>query len=551
MKLLKKNISIVLILTIILTLFNSQIYASVYVSETNISEEQSLNSIEKISKPNIVLSIKRLNFYNPIAFKVLPSGNDYNVDIFNKLFDYGEVKLSIENNDNRVVIDKVIDKNTLEKVNLGDEVYKCEINVTKKDGSTIVYLGEITPNGSEREYRTLMFDEGNYTEIPVLNGLESVENGIQYLTKYEIEPNNSFDQANTIFDDDDMYGTMYADREDFYKVTFTKAGKANFWLGNIPSGKNHDLYVYEGKTSTPKWSSTSVTGTQELISEVSVKADTVYYIKVTYPSGNMPTGDNYWLRVKLLEYVWPGHTSPQTPSTIEACFYCPQYYKIIGIQHRGIDIISSTGQNVYAIADGTVNFADEYKYDGTDFGPWTWGKNVLITHDYNPAESVTGEKYMRTRSCHLNTISVYEGQKVVKGQKIGTSGNTGYTIGPHLHYETQSANSKTASTWNLFNAKYIFPGLYCNTCYKTINSYDGEYAIEKNTFEGYSGELRLVGIDINGFLIDIENLISKTNGELEKYGISSKDLKIFNEMIQVDDSLSIYYDKIEKISDEI
>lgn len=54
MKLLKKNISIVLILTIILTLFNSQAYAS----ETNVSERQSLDSFEKTSKPNIVLSIK-------------------------------------------------------------------------------------------------------------------------------------------------------------------------------------------------------------------------------------------------------------------------------------------------------------------------------------------------------------------------------------------------------------------------------------------------------------------------------------------------------------
>lgn len=492
-----------------------------------------------------------MNFYNPIAFKSLSSENDYNVDIFDKLFDYGEVKVSIESHDNKVVIDKVIEKNISEKIKLDDEKYKCEINITKKDGSTIVFLGEITPDGSERIFRTLMLDEGNYTKIPVLNGLESNENEIKYLTKYEIEPNNSFSQAYTIFDDDDIHGTMYADREDFYKVTFTIAGKANFWLGNIPNGKNHDLYVYEGQTSTPKWSSTNVTGTQELISEVSVKANTEYYIKVTYPSGNLPTNANYWLRVKLLEYVWPGHTSPQIPSSIEACFYCPVYYQSIGIQHRGIDIISSTGQNVYAIANGTVNFADEYPYDGTQFGSWTWGKNVLITHDYNPAESATGEKYMRTRSCHLDTISVYEGQKVVKGQKIGTSGNTGYTTGPHLHYETQSADSKTASTWNLFNPKYIFRGLYCNTCYNTINSYDYEYGIEKNTFEGYSGELRLIGIDINGFLINIENLVSKTNDELEKYGISSEDLKKFNEMIQVDDSLSMYYNKIEKIANEI
>jgi len=280
-----------------------------------------------------------------------------------------------------------------------------------------------------------------------------------------------------------------------------------------------------------------------------VKANTVYYIKVTYPSGTLPTNANYWLRAKMLEYVWPGYTSPQIPSSINCCYHCPRYG--LPIQHRGIDIKSTTGQNVYAAADGIVSFAGEYPKTENEYDPWTWGKNVLITHDYNPAESVTGQKYMRTRSCHLDTISVTNGQTVVKGQKIGTSGNTGLSSAPHLHFETQSANSKSATTWNLFNPKYLWSGLYCNTCYNTINSYDGEYAIEKKTFEGYSGELRLFGIDINGLLIDIENLVSMTNDELEKYGIGSEDLKIFNEMIQVDDSLSIYYNKIEKISNEI
>lgn len=84
--------------------------------------------------------------------------------------------------------------------------------------------------------------------------------------------------------------------------------------------------------------------------------------------------------------------------------------------HEGMDFSCDVGTPVYATANGIVTLAKWRQGYG-----WT----VEIDHGYN---------YL-TRYAHLKEFKVKPGQRVVRGEQIALSGNTGKSSGPHLHYE--------------------------------------------------------------------------------------------------------------------
>lgn len=84
--------------------------------------------------------------------------------------------------------------------------------------------------------------------------------------------------------------------------------------------------------------------------------------------------------------------------------------------HPGLDIAANYGTPVYASASGYVQRAGWYG---------GYGKYIKISHDYGYA----------TAYGHLSSIEISSGDYVKKGQLIGYVGSTGYSTGPHLHFE--------------------------------------------------------------------------------------------------------------------
>ncbi|MFF1448192.1 transglycosylase family protein [Streptomyces sp. NPDC058274] len=87
--------------------------------------------------------------------------------------------------------------------------------------------------------------------------------------------------------------------------------------------------------------------------------------------------------------------------------------------HTGVDFPVATGTSVQAVAAGHVVSAG---WGGS------FGYQVVIRH--------SDGRY--TQYAHLSAISVKSGQNVAAGQRIGRSGSTGNSTGPHLHFEVRT-----------------------------------------------------------------------------------------------------------------
>ncbi len=100
------------------------------------------------------------------------------------------------------------------------------------------------------------------------------------------------------------------------------------------------------------------------------------------------------------------------------------------MRHNGIDFAGRKGTPIYATADGVVVYSRDNKTK--------LGNAIVVRHDAqgvnDDGEFFTVPGKWRTEYGHLEHRHVEKGDRVKRGDVIGTMGNSGRSTGPHLHY---------------------------------------------------------------------------------------------------------------------
>ena len=119
--------------------------------------------------------------------------------------------------------------------------------------------------------------------------------------------------------------------------------------------------------------------------------------------------------------VWAYFTLPFIGEYTPNYFFEDPKYRT----HKGTDYPLPSGTSIVAAKEGIVIKA----YNSDVYN--VFGNHIIIDH------GIIEEKRVKTLYAHLlkDSLAVVNGMKVLRGQLIEKSGNTGYSLGPHLHFE--------------------------------------------------------------------------------------------------------------------
>src|SRR5690625_4557279 len=132
----------------------------------------------------------------------------------------------------------------------------------------------------------------------------------------------------------------------------------------------------------------------------------------------------------MATFIWPSNTRRVTS----------KFRTASRPNHNGVDIAESGTRPIYAIAAGEVTRS----YYSTSYG-----ECIMIKHSINGQTWESVYAHMRSGSRKVRV-----GQRVNKGQTIGTMGNTGRSSGQHLHFELHKGR------WNINKSNAVDPLKY-------------------------------------------------------------------------------------------
>ena len=151
--------------------------------------------------------------------------------------------------------------------------------------------------------------------------------------------------------------------------------------------------------------------------------------------------------------------------------------------HKAVDLgrVHLTGEPVVAHSDGKVVFCQTgHKNNKGSTGNASYGNCVRIDHG----------RGIQTLYAHLASVKVKNGEKVTRGQVIGTMGNTGNSYGTHLHFEVRVDGKRVdpvpylEADLPLFRTNHVLYKAYAGKWWPTVTDCNDTDA---NGYAGVSG----------------------------------------------------------------
>ena len=114
--------------------------------------------------------------------------------------------------------------------------------------------------------------------------------------------------------------------------------------------------------------------------------------------------------------------------------------------HGAWDLAASNETPVYAVCDGIIEVAS-FKYLSNSIDKnGDYGNYIKLRCDVPSATY-----YVIYGHLYPNSSKVKKGMNVSQGKQLASVGTTGYSTGPHLHFEVQTNDKKKVDGMNLIN----------------------------------------------------------------------------------------------------
>lgn len=219
----------------------------------------------------------------------------------------------------------------------------------------------------------------------------------------------------------------------YYQLLEGEVSKLNYMMGDLQQ-RDDNLYriIFESEPIPDEMRNAGVGGSdrykeikekglkqEDLVVSLSQKVDALkrkmYVQSISYDevTDMAYKKEEYWASVPAIQPILNENLN------MLASGYGMRIHPILKVRkmHKGVDFAAPKGTPIYATGDGVVVAVK------TVFGGY--GKHIEIDHGFG----------FVTRYAHMNEFKVRKGQKIKRGDLIGTVGNTGSSTAPHVHYE--------------------------------------------------------------------------------------------------------------------